>query len=75
MICPNCGHEQPDQSAMCSHCGSKFRFLHGHGDPAKMRFMNFSNLKTSGQKWAGGFLLVFAVLIFAFAAVAWILTR
>ena len=38
MICPKCGHQNPDWMAECQKCLYKFRFGHGYGDPAKRDF-------------------------------------
>lgn len=60
MICPKCGHENPDSTAMCINCYYKFQFGHAHGDPAKTFYFAASSPK---KKWLS-MALIFVVVIF-----------
>jgi len=64
MICPKCGHENPDSTAMCTNCYYKFRFGHAHGDPGKTFYFVSS---PSRKKWASIVLIiVFVIFIVMF---------
>jgi uncharacterized membrane protein YvbJ len=71
MICPNCGIENPEGSQMCSNCGYKFEFLHAHGDPQNVRFLNFSKLQTKKQRLIVKFLVVLAIIVLILVIINW----
>ena len=64
MICPKCGHENPDSAAMCTNCYYKFRFGHAHGDPARTFYFTASSRK---KKWIFiAMIIIFLIIIVMF---------
>jgi len=59
MICPKCGHQNPDSAAMCTKCYYKFNFGHAHGDPAKIFYFASSQAK---KKWVSVALIIIFIL-------------
>jgi len=59
MVCPKCGHQNPDSAAICTNCYYKFNFGHAHGDPGKAFY--FISLPAK-KKWVSVALIIIFIL-------------
>ncbi len=66
MICPKCGHENPDDAGQCLNCCYKFRFGYAYKDPQNMMFFASTGSKKnkfSRYLFVALFLLIFVLII------------
>lgn len=70
MICPKCGHENPDSAALCANCFYKFNFGHAHGDPAKTFYFASSAPKKKWITIASIVLFMIFIAIFILAIIS-----